>query len=288
MEHGMNSMTRRQRVVTGMVLLAAMTAAIFTAPAYAQTEAAADQSKFSITPYLWLPNINGMLKYGIPPGAAGSPEVETGPNDYLENLQAVIMLSGEVRKDRWSVFTDVIYLAFGDEESSVKAVDFGGSIVSSSLNLRTRTSLHGTAWTFGAGYEVLSGKTAMLDVFGGLRYFDLAASTDWELALDVSGPGGGQFPRIGGVSREMKLWDGIIGIRGRIPLGSSRWSVPYYLDIGTGSSSLTWQGMLGIAYSFKWGGVTLAYRDLYFDQKEDKFIQDLRFSGPALGVTFRF
>ena len=60
-----------------------------------------------------------------------------------------------------------------------------------------------------------------------------------------------------------------------------------YLDGGTGSSSLTWQGMLGVAYSYKWGGVTLAYRHLYYDQKGDKLIQDMRFSGPALGVTFR-
>ena len=35
-------------------------------------------------------------------------------------------------------------------------------------------------------------------------------------------------------------------------------------------------------------GVTLAYRHLYYDQKDDKLIQDMRFSGPALGVTFRF
>ena len=46
--------------------------------------------------------------------------------------------------------------------------------------------------------------------------------------------------------------------------------------------------MLGVAYSFGWVDVTLAYRDLYYDQKDDKFIQDLRFSGPALAVTFRF
>ncbi len=55
----MNSLIRLQRVVMGMVLLAAMTAMIFTAPAQAQTVAPADQWKFSITPYLWLPNING-------------------------------------------------------------------------------------------------------------------------------------------------------------------------------------------------------------------------------------
>ena len=46
--------------------------------------------------------------------------------------------------------------------------------------------------------------------------------------------------------------------------------------------------MIGVAYSFKWGEVTLAYRNLYFDQGGDKLLQDLRFDGPELGVTFRF
>ena len=285
----MNSMIRRQRFVTRMVLLAAMTAMIFTAPAQAQSVAPADQWKFSITPYLWLPNVNGTLKYSIPPGAGGSPEVEAGPNDYLQNLQAVIMLSGEVRKDRWSVFTDVIYLAFSDEESSVKSVNFGGNLVSSSLNLATSSSLRGTAWTLGAGYAVQTGQPVKLDVFGGLRYFSLQASTSWQLEGVINGPGPGQtFPRTGGISAGADLWDGIIGVRGRVPLGISRWSIPYYLDIGTGSSQLTYQWMLGIAYSFKWGEVTLAYRDLYYDQTDDKLVQDLRFDGPALGATFRF
>jgi hypothetical protein len=229
------------------------------------------------------------LKFSVPPGAQGSPEVETGPNDYLENLQALVMLSAEARRDRWSVFTDVIYLSFGDEDSSVKSVNFGGSIVSSGLNLQTTTSLRGACWTLGAGYDVLERKGATLDVFGGLRYFDLTASAGWQLAFDVMGPGGGQtFPRSGGVSRSMEFWDGIVGIRGRIPLGSSDWSIPYYLDVGTGTASLTYQAMVAISYAFRWGGVTLAYRDLYFDQKDDKFIQDLRFSGPAIGVTIRF
>ena len=285
----MNSMIRRQRFVMRMVLLAAMTAMIFTAPAQAQSVAPADQWKFSITPYLWLPNVNGTLKYSIPPGAGGSPEVEAGPNDYLQNLQSVIMLSGEARKDRWSVFTDVIYLAFSDEKSSVKSVNFGGDVVSSSLNLATSSSLRGTAWTLGAGYAVQTGQPVKLDVFGGLRYFSLQASTSWQLEGVINGPGPGQtFPRTGGISAGADLWDGIIGVRGRVPLGISDWSIPYYLDIGAGSSQLTWQGMIGIAYTFKWGDVTLAYRNLYYDQKDDKLVQNLRFDGPALGATFRF
>jgi hypothetical protein len=56
----------------------------------------------------------------------------------------------------------------------------------------------------------------------------------------------------------MDLWDGIIGVKGRFLLGGSNWSIPYYLDVGTGSSSLTWQGMLGVAYTYKWIGVSLA------------------------------
>ncbi len=282
-------MTLRLRVVTGMVLLAAITVVIFMAPEYAQADTSADRWTFSITPYLWLPNINGTLKYSVPPGAGGSPEVETGPNDYLENLQAVIMISGEARSDRWSVFTDLIYLSFADEKSTVTTIDFGGSLVSSSVNLATSSSFRGTAWTLGTGYAVQAGQAVKLDVFGGLRYFGLEASADWQLASVVTGPGGGQtFPQTGSISEGVYLLDGIVGIKGAVQLGSSDWSVPYYLDVGAGSSSLTWQGMLGVAYTFKWGGVRIAYRNLYYDQKDDKLIQNLRFSGPALGLTFRF
>jgi hypothetical protein len=286
----MNSLTRRQRIVIGMVLLAAITTAIFSAPAQAQSTAPTNQWTFSVTPYVWLPNVNGTLKYSVPPGASGSPVVETGPNDYLQNLQAVIMLSGEARRDRWSVFTDVIYLSFGDEDSSVKAVNFGGTSVSSSVNVATTSSLRGTAWTLGAGYAVQTSPAWTLDVFGGLRYFSLQASTNWQLTTTVTGPGGAQtFPRSGSISEGEDLWDGIVGVKGRVLLGSgSHWSIPYYLDIGGGSSSLTVQGMLGIAYSFKWGAVTLAYRDLYYDQSDDKLVQNLRFSGPVLGLTIRF
>ena len=71
----MNSLTRWKRVATGMFLPAAIVALIFTGQAQAQSDVSTDQWKFSITPYLWLPNVNGTLKYSVPPGATGSPEV---------------------------------------------------------------------------------------------------------------------------------------------------------------------------------------------------------------------
>jgi hypothetical protein len=86
----------------------------------------------------------------------------------------------------------------------------------------------------------------------------------------------------------MDLWDGIVGVRGSVWLGGINRSIPYYLDAGAGSSTLTWQGMLGVAYSFKWCDVALSYRYLYYDEGSDKFIQNMSFRGPALSATFRF
>jgi len=276
---------KRARLIT----LATLAALALCGPLGAAAQTPGNQWEFSITPYLWLPNIDGTLKYSVPSGASGSPEVQVGPNDYLEALRFAMMIAGEVRKDRWAVFTDVIYLDLSSEKSSVKSINFGGNLVSSSANVSTDSSLKAGAWTLGAGYAVLPGRPVDLDVFGGLRYFGLHTSTDWQLTATVTGPGGGQtFPRSGSISERADLWDGIVGVKGRVWLGRSNWSIPYYFDVGTGSSELTWQGMLGVAYSFKWGGVNLVYRHLYYDQKGDKLVQDMRFSGPALGVTFRW
>jgi hypothetical protein len=278
-------LNRRQRIVACMVLLALITVVIFTVPAQAQSAAPADPWKFSITPYLWLPTIDGTLKYNIPPGAGGSPSFEVGPNDY----QFALEIAGEVRKGRWSVFTDLIYLSFSTATTGFKSVDFGGSFVSSSANVSGNTSVRGAIWTLGAGYAVLPDRPVTLDVFGGLRYAGLEASTDWQLTLDITGPGAGQtFPRAGSTSQRMDLWDGIVGVRGSAWLGSSNWSIPYYFDVGAGSSIVTWQGLLGLAYSFKWGDVSLAYRYLYYDQGSDKLLQNMSFRGPTLGATFRF
>ena len=90
-----------------------------------------------------------------------------------------------------------------------------------------------------------------------------------------------------GYSKSETLWDGIVGVKGRIAL-TDTWYSPYYLDVGTGDSSLTWQVMAGVGYAFDWGDLTLTYRHLSYDQSGDKLIQNLSFSGPAMGMNFRF
>jgi hypothetical protein len=243
---------------------------------------------FSLTPYIWLPNVNGTLKYNPPP-SGGAPEVDTGPNNYLQNLSFALMLSGEARKGRWSIVSDVIYLKFDSEKSNVREINFGGSRVNTSADVGTTSSLKGLEWTIAAAYAMQQSQRGRFEVLGGLRYFNVEASSAWQIAATVNGPGGAQtFPASGNASRSTDLVDGIVGVRGRWRWGESAWFTPYYLDVGTGSSRLTWQSVVGIGYAFKWGDAVLAYRTLFYDQSEDKLLQDFRFSGPTLGATFRF
>lgn len=246
-------------------------------------DSSADRWQFSVTPYLWLPSINGTLKYRPPPGSSGSPDVDVGSDNYLENLDIALMLTGEARKGDWAIFSDVIYLDFSNETAAVTSVSGPGGSVQFPANANTRASLKGLVWQLAASYTVSRSSMATFEVLGGLRYARLDTSVDWQFAGPI-----GLLPQSGSDSQTVDLWDAIIGVRGKVRLGASSWFVPYYLDVGTGSSTLTWQAYSGIGYSFKWGDLLLAYRQLYYDQTGDKLVQDMRFSGPALAATFRF
>jgi hypothetical protein len=249
-------------------------------PAMAQAQE--ERWTFALTPYLWLPNVNGTLKYE-PTAGGGAPAVDNGPNNYLENLSMALMLSGEARKGRWSVISDLIYLRFDSEKSNVSSIDFGGSRVDANADIGTKSSLKGLEWTIAASYAALQSPGWTLEVLGGVRYFHIDAKSDWQLTGPI-----GSFPASGSVSRSTDLWDPIVGVRGRVRWGEGAWFSPYYLDVGTGSSELTWQSLVGIGYGFKWGDLVLAYRTLFYDQSDDKLLQDFRFSGATLGASFRF
>ena len=276
------------------VIAATLGALLLSAPLHAIAQTAAEKWTFSVMPYLWLPSMDGTLRYGPPAAGGASPNVSVDADTLLGALDMAFMIAAEARKGRWLIATDVIYLDLSSDSSAVRSIDFNpGSgpvnIASTALDAGTQTNLKGTVWTLVGGYAAVQDPRATLDVIGGFRYFDLKATTNWQLSATVSGPGGAQtFARTGSVTKSGELWDAIVGVRGRVMLGGGNWYVPYYLDAGAGSSALTWQGMTGIGYSFRWGDALLAYRHLFYDQKGDKLLQDFSFSGPAIGVSFRF
>ena len=68
--------------------------------------------------------------------------------------------------------------------------------------------------------------------------------------------------------------------------GQHAWFVPAYLDVGTGASQLTWQGLGGLGYAFRWGEVIGTWRYLTYHFSSQS--SSLTMSGPAIGVAFHW
>jgi hypothetical protein len=250
---------------------------------------AQDHWQFQITPYLWLPTIGGDLNYDPPlGGGGGAPSIDVGPTDWLELLNGALLLNGGAKKGRFSIFSDFAFLGLESDKDRVSAVD-DSTPVPVGVTLSTTTKFDGTIWTLAAGYTIRETESSSMDVFGGVRFFGVDASTSWNLTVDIMGPGGGVvLPAQGSIGKEKDYWDGIVGVRGHVMLGNGRWSVPYYLDAGTGSSDLTWQAMTGLSYAYGWGDLMLVFRHLEYDEGSEGLLEDFRFSGPAFGARFRF
>ena len=189
----------------------------------------------------------------------------------IDNLNMVFMGTFEARKERWSMIADGIYFDVGNDKNTTVTGRSG-------IPLNASVDLNISAWvlTGAVGYDLVRNDVGTLAAVGGVRYLNL--STDVTLGLQ------GQQAES---SSSEGLLDGIVGLRGAINL-DEHWYLPYYADIGTGQSDLTWQALAGIGYRFDWGDVRLVYRYLDYQMDDDKLLQDLTVSGPILGVGFKF
>jgi hypothetical protein len=62
------------------------------------------------------------------------------------------------------------------------------------------------------------------------------------------------------------------GSAGPVEPGVSKFYIPYNIDVGTGSSEVSWEGMFGMGYGFKWVDILLAYCHLYYDMAGSIFM----------------
>ncbi len=162
--------------------------------------------------------------------------------------------------------------------------------VGSGATLSTKSDLDGLIWTLAAAYTLQETETMSVDLVAGVRYLGLDASTRWSLTGDITGPGGTLLlDAQGGIEASTYLTDGIVGVKGFVAAGDSKkWTIPYYFDIGTGSSDLTWSAILGFARNYRWGDLMLVYRHMEYDEEDSGLMQAFSFSGPVFGAKFRF
>jgi len=255
---------RTKALVAGMTLVAASTATV------SASEGSAADWQYGLMIYGWLPGISGDLNYSQPDDGDS---IGIDANNIIDALNMTFMGSFEARKGPWSGFTDVIYLDLGGDKS--KSVTLPGQTAEFDADM----NLTGWLWTLGGAYTLWSDQGSHLDMLAGVRL--LSIDTD----VDLTGGGPGQADL--NLSESEDLWDAIVGVKGRLNLRDP-WFMPYYADIGTGDTDLTWQVMAGVGYAFDWGDVMLNYRYLEYDQGNDKLLQNLAFSGAMLGVGWHF
>jgi hypothetical protein len=240
----------------------------------------------------WLPTVNGDLKYDFSnvEGPGGDFNIKIGPNDYLTHLKFALPMVIDVRNQQWSVLTDVTYANLSQDTDLTAVRPAGGIPITVTGNLKTTTNFKGLLWTEAFGWTLMGHPSgSFLDMIVGVRYFGLKSETSWHLQAAVEGPGGNQvvLARDGKASHNPNLWDGIFGVRGKAQLGE-HFYLPYYVDIGTGNSKVTWQGQLGVAWAPGKMEFALCYKHMSWAQKDDKFLQGLRLGGPQLSIGYRF
>lgn len=237
------------------------------------TAAAADSSaendwQFKAGGYLYAAGIKGET-------ASGS-DLDISFSDLINNLNMAFMGNVEARKSKWSLAADVIYLNVG--------AGGGGQVPIASapgLSVKVEADVKLRAWVLGftGGYRVLQSQQATLDLIAGAR--NLQVSTFLNTSSRLGPLARGREVGASGVN-----WDAIVGVKGDVYL-KGNWYAPYYLDVGTGDSDLTWQIAGGVGYKFDWGDAYLLYRYMDWDFNGSE-LDNLNLSGPQLGVNFRF
>lgn len=224
--------------------------------------------QFQVAPYAWLAGQKGTV--ATLPGLPATDIDVDFYDDIWGNINGALYLVGEARKDNLGVFLDVEYVDIEDEEATP------GPFFS---KVKSRTK----SWLVSAAgfYRLIQADKAFLDALAGIRYW----SVDSKLTLTA-----GILPSLDESNTEDWL-DPIIGLKGLMPLGDSRFFISGGLVIGGlgVGSDFMWDVNANLGYQWTQSfATTVGYRYLDVDYEEDDFLYDVYQDGLVLGLSWRF
>ncbi|MCJ7483675.1 MAG: hypothetical protein MUO31_12005, partial [Thermodesulfovibrionales bacterium] len=230
--------------VTLLVVLFLVIVTAMPAIAAAEEPAQKDGWQFGANIYMWMPTIGGK--------SANGDTIEINFDDILKDLEFTYMGGFEARNGRWHLTTDIIYMKLEQDNKGKLTLPEGNE-----LKVDATVKLQSWVVTPAVGYSFIETEKVNMEFLAGARYLWLEP----ELDLDVTDQLQSKKKKI---SDSGDVWDGIIGIRGNVNLDKN-WYVPYYVDIGTGDSNLTWQGLAGFGCKVsKVVDVVAAWRYIYW------------------------
>lgn len=279
----MDSRLHFRGLTAALALAMGVLAPTLSAAQPSRVDPAADHWRYSLSVYGYLPSLSGSTSA---PASTGGASINVSADKIIDKLKFTFMGSLDAHNGRWGFFTDLIYLDLGGSKYRSRYFTIGDVGLPAGTTADLGLNLEGSIWTSAGEYRVVSDPALTLDLLAGARMFRLRQTLSWNIAGDL---GLATAARVGSVKHSETLWDGIVGVKGRYALGESgKWSLPFYVDVGTGESRLTWQAAGGISYAYVWGELSAMWRYLAYDMKSGKAVKDLNFSGPLLGATFRW
>lgn len=260
--HGMDSTWCRLRI---LVLLVCLISAV---PVSAQEPDSTQHWKFQVAIYVWGASIGGTTN--------GGADIDIPFSDLVDRLDIGFMGAVTMRKGKWSIGLDNIYLNVSDEIGT--EIDLGGGPMDVSLDIK----LEGLISTLNIGYTVVKTQGLRLVLFGGARYLWLEPKLDVSAVVDSS-----LTNVLLGASGD--LWDGVVGFKGTVLL-AEKWRIHYYLDVGTGENDFSLQTFAGLGHDFGKVRVGGGYRYVKWNFDDDdpggKVFDLLDLSGPYFGASF--
>jgi len=246
------------------VLAGAAACLILVAPAGAQAVIAQSEVpawRFSATLYVFVPTFDATTSF---PLSGSDEDFALNTTSILDHLKMAFMGTFDAHRDRIGFAVDTLYANIGEGKTNYHNGTIGGGLLPVTATADVNLDLKTWLVTAVGEYRFVSAPDRDFDYLAGVRYLDISTSFKYSFSGSI-----GNLPpaaRSGQSESADHNLDGIVGIRGQFRLGSNySWTIPLYLDVGTGASRLTWQAAGGVGYRFRWGEVLGLYRIIYYD-----------------------
>jgi opacity protein-like surface antigen len=247
-------------------LIPALFAVLLACPAPASAQQRAEGWQFALTPYIWFSGISGDVT--IPQGASESFSADFG--DIFSDLKFAAMGTFEARNGRFSLVFDLFYVNLQQGFNSPNSIAVSGG------DVRTRT----TELSAIAMYRVVEDPSVFVDLGAGIRA--------WWINTEIQANAGLLAGRSASTSNN--LVNGVLAGRLGVRL-SDQFALTFYGDVGgfNVSNSMTWQAIASLDWQMTNSLVTrIGWRHIQVDTQNSGTDVDLAFSGPFLGLTYRF
>lgn len=250
--------------------------------------------QFTIAPYLWMLNLNGSTTVEGQPS-----DLDVQFRDILSHLDIAAMVEGEVRYDRFGVFTNYIYGDLTAGETFYKS--FRPSVQAATgqpgIGFKVNAGVQLNVVSVGAFYRIGEyalgkppprlagpGPSVAIEPYVGARYTSIVAKIDF-----IEGPT---------FKGTESWWDPIVGVRSHWTY-DDHWNGLVLFDVGGFGvgSDFSWRVFGGIGYRFglfeqRDANLIVGYKALGQDFRSGSgstaFEWDTLYHGPVVGLAISF